>query len=405
VCTLPLLTAATGPQTDSDETFEGAAAVVLVEVPVRVLLEGKPLTGLTAADFEVYDRGELQEITHFEVLDFRRPEEDTVAGAPEERQATAETRNFLFVLDLAYPARSGLAFTGSIVSGTRDLHRNLRSLAAFLRSGIAPNDRWALGYHSPLRGVKLLQPWSSDPAAIEPTLEILEAIALAKPKRVEKGLDAWESSRADTGGIPASLIPTGDDLVAEARTASVRADPFLPQLQTIENLAEGMVALTEALGEATGPRHLVYVARGFPLSEDGTSAPILNRLQQLFRDFRSSGWTIESINPIGSAVGEGGSLLLIAHETGGQVHTNSKELSELLERVVVETAYSYVLGFNPVEIDDDGRYHRLKVKLVDGPRSADVVHRRGYYASSHPFNPGVEDPAASSAGAPRPSGG
>lgn len=372
---LPLLMAAGTPETGSDETFEGSAEVVLVEVPVRVVVEGRPLTGLTATDFEVYDRGDLQEITHFEVLDFRRPEE----GAGGSGREQTDGRHFLFVVDLAYPARAGPSYSRSILSTIRELHLNVRALAGFLSSGLGPYDRWALAYHSPLRGVRLLQPWTSDPAAVEPTVEILDAIALGKARRVESGLEEWQRSRAVAEGVPEALLPTDDELVAEARTASVRADPFLPQLPTIENLTDGLTELAGALGQGTGPRHLVYLSGGFPLSEDATSAPILNRLQQLFRDFRSTGWSVEAVNPIGADFG-GGSLFLIAHETGGQLHTNSRELSELLDRIVAHTAYSYVLGFNMIDLEADGRYHRLKVKLVDAPRATQVVHRRGYYA-------------------------
>lgn len=372
---LPLLATAAAAETGSSETFEGAADVVLVEVPVRVVLEDSPLIGLTADDFEVYDRGDRREITHFEVLDFRRPEE----GAGGSDLAPSGARSFLFVVDLAYPARAGRSYSRSILSAMRNLHLNIRSLARFLSSSLGPSDRWALAYHSPLRGVRLLQAWTSDPAAIEPTVELLDAIALAKPKRVEQALEQWQGSRAVVGDLPEALLLTSDDLVAEARTASVRADPFLPQLTTVQNLIDGLIELTGAIGEVAGPRHLIYLSGGFPLSEDGTSAPILKRLQQLFRDFRSSGWSVEAVNPTGTDLG-GGSLFMIAHETGGQLHTNSRELTELLDRMEAHTAYSYVLGFNPVELEADGRYHRLKVKLVDAPGSARVVHRRGYYA-------------------------
>ena len=44
-------------------------AVTAVEIPVQVLRRGEPLRGLTAADFEVYDRGVRQQIIDFDVLD------------------------------------------------------------------------------------------------------------------------------------------------------------------------------------------------------------------------------------------------------------------------------------------------------------------------------------------------
>src|SRR5436309_14913820 len=50
--------------------FEGAAQVVAVEVPVNVVdRDGRPVRGLKADDFEVYDGNERQKITSFETVD------------------------------------------------------------------------------------------------------------------------------------------------------------------------------------------------------------------------------------------------------------------------------------------------------------------------------------------------
>jgi YHS domain-containing protein len=47
---------------------------------------------------------------------------------------------------------------------------------------------------------------------------------------------------------------------------------------------------------------------------------------------------------------------------------------------------SYILGFQVADLPEDGSYHKLQVRLVDGPKKARLTHRPGYYA------PGAIDP-------------
>ncbi len=74
---LPLLAApakapARDPVRDQTPSFEGVSQVVAVEVPVNVVdRDGSPVRGLTAADFEVFDDGEPQKVSSFEVVDLK----------------------------------------------------------------------------------------------------------------------------------------------------------------------------------------------------------------------------------------------------------------------------------------------------------------------------------------------
>ena len=85
---------------DPNQVFEDSTSIRIIEVPVRVLQKGDPVRGLTAANFEVYDNGELRELIGFEVVD---------AGAtwvPEvlptgEVLPLQERRNFFFLFDFA----------------------------------------------------------------------------------------------------------------------------------------------------------------------------------------------------------------------------------------------------------------------------------------------------------------
>src|SRR5262245_28492892 len=107
VLLLPLLAAAAAPP--GQQTFEGTSQVVAVEVPVNVVgRDGEPVRGLTAADFEIYDGGDLQKISSFEVIDLKSLAAAPAASepgipvgappAPRELPPSAR-RHFLFLFD------------------------------------------------------------------------------------------------------------------------------------------------------------------------------------------------------------------------------------------------------------------------------------------------------------------
>src|SRR3989442_8281361 len=88
------------------------ATVTVIEVPVNVIgKDGKPVAGLTAADFELYDNGKKQEITGFEVADLKAPAAAAPGQAPNpfpEGPPAAARRHWLLVFDLSHASPSRL---------------------------------------------------------------------------------------------------------------------------------------------------------------------------------------------------------------------------------------------------------------------------------------------------------
>src|ERR1700757_2199798 len=82
VCALtlsfPVSWSAAEQQTSSSGAFRESASVTIVEIPVSVIgKDGKPVAGLTAADFELLDDGKKQPINGVDVVDLAR-----LAAAP-----------------------------------------------------------------------------------------------------------------------------------------------------------------------------------------------------------------------------------------------------------------------------------------------------------------------------------
>src|SRR5687768_5827091 len=83
--------------------FPTGTELVLVDVVVTDA-EGRPLAGLTRADFTVEDEGERQEIVEFEAVDVTggtptAPETATWARVATNRESSASSRAFLIVFD------------------------------------------------------------------------------------------------------------------------------------------------------------------------------------------------------------------------------------------------------------------------------------------------------------------
>jgi len=112
------------------------------------------------------------------------------------------------------------------------------------------------------------------------------------------------------------------------------------------------------------------------ISRQGGPNPLL--LQQEFLYATSS----EASNQL--VLGE------LADGTGGTYFHNNNDLDEGFRRVASAPEYSYVLGFSPQNLKLDGKYHKLKVKLRD-PQEFTLQARNGYYAPKHAADPAEQD--------------
>jgi Ca-activated chloride channel homolog len=93
---------------------------------------------------------------------------------------------------------------------------------------------------------------------------------------------------------------------------------------------------------------------------------------------------------------EGRSILEeIAGVTGGKAFfpNNAAEMDDTFERIALELRTQYSIGFRPKNFANDGKWHRLKVK-VQPPRGfprLSVRGREGYFANAAPRNQVVND--------------
>jgi hypothetical protein len=67
------------------------------------------------------------------------------------------------------------------------------------------------------------------------------------------------------------------------------------------------------------------------------------------------------------------------HTTGGTFFHGNNDLRAGFGHLAAAPEFSYVLGFSPAELQPDGSFHRLEIRLPN-LKGAAVEARRGYYA-------------------------
>jgi VWFA-related protein len=439
---LPLLQpqAAAAPPA-SRPRFEETTEVVSVEVPVNAVdRNGRPVRGLTAADFEVFDEGSRQAINHFEVvdLDALRPDQAAAALAP----GAIGTVDDLDAIDAAVRRHFLLLFDLSFSSPTAVLRARLAARDFVLKS-LRPSDLVAVATTSLENGPRLVLTFTPDRAQLAHAIDTLglnrsEELAQANPDPlrfiiaspssvgVESSLQQLPGAR-QIGGAPGK----GESLTALAdangflldNLIAVRAYAQKDQRSyansQITAFTRGLSALAKALDSLKGRKTVVYFSQGFDSSlllgrEDLGSqeaadealniafgnqhlvdtdqrfgnTSLKGAVNRMLEEFRRADCVIQAIDISGlrassdatdaTQVSGQEALFYIANETGGELFKDANNFREQLERVLDRTNVTYLLAFQRSDLKADGAYHRLRVKTrASGVR---LSYRAGYYA-------------------------
>jgi VWFA-related protein len=415
-------------QKQQRQGFSERTDVVVVEVPVQVIRDGKPVKGLTAADFEIYEGRRKQEITGFEVLDLSA---SATSARPAEKPAVslAARRRFLMMFDLSFSSPE------SVVKARR--------AAREILDDFHPSDLVAVAVYSPTKGPRFVLGFTSDRRQVETALDQLELVegsgrATADPlflvagaggdggggvadmerprgaRRRESAEDAADAAgNNEGGGLNASLSALAT--VAEQRTENTLRS------RNIIAFTRALAEFAQVLGSIQGRKHVLFLSEGFDSQAVlGTTDPgeiarmddasvwgehwainnetrfgdtkTGNQLETMLEELRRADCAVQAVdiggvrassNAHDQSVGTD-SLFIMAHSTGGELYRNFNDLSEAIETMLERTSVTYVLSYQP-EVRYDGSYHKVRVELKNAGRGARVVHRPGYYAP-RPYN-------------------
>ncbi len=392
------------------QRFTEATDVVVVEVPVQVVRDGKPVRGLNAADFELYEGREPQPITGFEVLDLAT----IPAGQPEatRRMPMSARRRFVLLFDLGF-------------SKPTSMTRAREAAKRLLQGSFHATDLVAVGAYLPSKGPQLLLGFTTDRAQIESAIDRLSPVQnhfAADPLLLAGDMVAMDDSH-DVSPKLMENSETAADSPYTGREATVSSSAALARSErekrrsTLAAFTRSLAVFAGAMAAVDGRKHVLLLSEGFDSSlalgtmdeaeiqQMDTFAVVgdvwnidndqrygntkaSSDLEKMLEALRRADCVVQAVDIGGvrasaddlrAARSQGADgLFLMANSTGGELYQNFNDLGAAMEKMLDRTSVTYVLSFQP-EVKHDGQYRKLRVELKN-PQGARVVYRPGYYA-------------------------
>lgn len=354
------------------------ASTRLVQVSV-VVQDGRnrPVDGLKAEDFEVFENGTPVDVSFF------------AAGSGAASATTADLAELAaqgrFTNRIQSPTNGGVVAIvfDQLNTTAMDQAYGRQHLTRFLRS-IRPADRVAL-YALTQYGMYTLYDFSRDSEGLVQALERLdrgespEAIGAAQqlPPVMLEGLSAF--ARGVLDGMNAHFL-------------------YLRGMTTIE----AFEAIAKQLAGVPGRKNIVWISGGFPfiIGEGGPAgmmysnlrpetqraARALNHIDTAVYPVDARGLVSQSTDP--HAPGRVPSLTevmepldglrSVADWTGGRAFAHTNNIGRAISHAVDDSRQSYLLGYYPTNVDWNGRFRKVEVKVRR--RGVQVRHREGYFA-------------------------
>jgi VWFA-related protein len=302
-------------------TFRAGVSAVLVDV-VALDSEGRPLTGLRAEDFQVFEDGVPQTIATFDVTDWTSYVGERTSGATRDDRVNTYPRRFIFILN-----RQGAEF--------EYLNRAKRDLGSFIVESMAEGDEAMVidvGY-----SLKVVQSFRAGKAGTLETVRKLSQMKIDYPMGIDR---AAQQIYRDLESLGQSLLSIpGRKIVILFSNELMTFSP--PGGRGVDNSFSLKVAV-ESLNQANTS---VYTF-----------------------DIRGA----EAINTFADG------LSPLATETGGRYFRNNPTFIPALRRIGSENQRYYLLSYVSTNPEADGSYRKIQVKVAR--EGATVIARPGYYA-------------------------
>jgi VWFA-related protein len=403
------------------QTFEERAQVLAVEVPVNVVTrDGEPVRGLTAADFELFEEGKRQAIQGFEVVDLEVTVPEEGAAAPRPEPSNSGRRRVLLLFDLSFARPAGI------------LRARVAARETVLRA-LHSEDLVAVATYSHELGPRLLVTFTTDRAQVARAIDTLGlrprgelATLNLDPLRFLVAPPASPGSGAGTDASPSRRALDTEDPEAAVREHLTIMNQQIDRSQRafdrsrVSGFTRAIAELARVLASVPGRKHVVLLSEGFdsrlllgrkPEADNdeqdrdrlnlslGRSwlvdmdqlygdAGLLRDTEVMLEQFRRADCVIQAVDVGGlraggdlrsaGAFGED-ALFLLANETGGELFRDLNDIGEQLDRLLRRTAVTYLLTFHPSDVELDGAYRRLRVKLRPERPGVHLSHRGGYY--------------------------
>jgi VWFA-related protein len=385
--------------------FVDATEVTVVEVDVAVSEKGNPVTGLTKADFEVFQNGKLQDISNFYAYQRR------IVGAEPAQPPTPRAEDLVAApepVDVPPPPKPRFIAFYVDNENITPFNRNrvLTKVHDFVRENLREPDQAMVASYQ--RSLKIAQPFTSDPQEIVDALRSLRTYTGGRVevnssrREIEEFINS-ESERSSTSSNP--LMQASDRAKAFARE---QRNTLVFTIRALQELVGMMTGLP-------GKKAIIYVSDGLPWTP---GLELFYEIQDVYRDTSAISdsrefdsvdlyrglittaaasdvtfYTIDARgleaelgieaenrtarSPLGAQIARSNyqdSLSYMADQTGGLAILNTNDVSVGLERIAEDFETYYSLGYRLVPSGQD-RMHRIEVK-VKGNRKYTLKYRR-----------------------------
>ncbi len=378
--------------------------MVLVPVLVRDR-QGREVGALKKEDFQLFDDGKAQAISGFMIQKAERRDHDSLAAAARVTPRAAQPPQPAIV-----PSRFIVLLFDDMHLSIGDLAQAQKAGAGVLATSLAATDMAAIVSMSG----KVNSGLTTDHSRLQ------AAITKLQPQNLYR-MTGSECPNIDYYHADLIVNKHNGSALEAAIEEVMSCSPGISLRNVAERLAEAAAAQTLAAGEQDVQIALTtikeYVHRMAKLPGMGTLILVspgfltltnrdLSEESQIMDDAVESNVTISTLDARGLYVSEmdaserGGSSALstrlkseyrrnsmslhenvmveLAAGTGGTYFHNSNDLNGGLERLAAVPEYLYILEFSIADRKQNGRHHRLKVKVNQDGLS--VQARRGYFA-------------------------
>lgn len=352
----------------------------LVSLDVIVLdKHGNPVSGLTKDDFVLLDNKSTRTIQLFSV------ETNQLLPSPEQPLPPGTYSNEIQAIGV--PSNLTIILLDSFNTGSLD-QPYARGQVVKLVSTIQPQDRVAL--YTLGNRLRVLHEFTSDAASLNETLK------------------RYVADRAPDMDIAAS-DPTVD---LHQRMADVAQDAGIDENHAFAQdhwhiTAEALRIIADHVGSLPGRKNLVWVSGSFPFNIEtsnlqrtlnGQKIPYATDVELALRALTNANVAVYPVDARGlvptSLDGSGASsnvlqdmtdfatMQILARRTGGFAFHDTNAIRGSIRQTIDASRVTYQLGFYPDDVNWDGSFHTVRVK-VNRP-DVHLQAREGYFALAEP---------------------
>jgi VWFA-related protein len=361
-------------------TFRSRIDSISVDVSVTDK-QGRPVTDLTADDFEIREANKAQTIDTFRLISADQTDVSAIAdrqilSLSDHERETADPENRLIVIFLDdYHVRKGNAMV--------------------IREQLS---RW-VGQLGPRDLVAVLYPLTSISALTFSRNHEGTAMAMMRFEGRKYDYNPKNDYERQFDNMPPELVEQArNELVIRALTsACIYVGSMREGRKTILYVSEGLVATLPAGARTTGNYRPATGSDPSTSQSFFATADLMNRMRDIFSAATRNNTSVFTLDPRGLAPSEFGvadnvgldadrlimnealdSLRTIADQTDGRAIVNrNNPMPELLKMVRELSAY-YLLGYTSTIGARDGKFHPIQVRVKR--QGVEVRHRKGYWA-------------------------